>query len=370
MRRTPLYPAHRALGARFVEFAGWEMPVRYRSIVEEHQAVRTRAGLFDVSHMGEIELRGARAGEACQRVTTNDVRRLDDGCAQYSLLCDPHGGVIDDVIVYRLAADHYFLCVNAANRETDLSWIREHRQGAEVTDASEAYAQIALQGPRATAVLSRLTRLDLGSIYAFRFVRGEVAGCRAIVARTGYTGEDGWELYCAPDDAPRLWSAVLEAGGPDEVLPAGLGARDTLRLEAALPLYGHELSRDTHPYEANLGWVVRLDKGEFIGREALRRLSEQSPRRRLCGLRVHDRRSARAGHAVLKDGAQVGTVTSGGHSPTLGYPIALAYLRSDLARPGVRVEVDVRGSEVVAEVVPLPFYRSPSSAPRLQRRAP
>ena len=239
MKRTPLYAAHHALGARFVEFGGWEMPVQYRGIIEEHQAVRQRVGLFDVSHMGEIELRGPQALATTQSITVNDVTRLRDGQAQYSLLCRPSGGVVDDILVHRLHAQRFLLCVNAANIAKDFAWISEHRNGTEVLDRSDDYAQLALQGPRATAVLTALNTLPLTALPPFAFCEGEVAGIAALVAHTGYTGEDGWELYCGPEAAPRLLQALMEAGAAFGIQAAGLGARDTLRLERALPLYGH-----------------------------------------------------------------------------------------------------------------------------------
>ena len=256
-----------ALGARFVDFGGWEMPVQYTGIIDEHHAVRQRAGLFDVSHMGEIELRGPRALAACQALTVNDVGRLRDGQAQYSLLCLPSGGVVDDIIVHRIAPERLLLCVNAGNTEKDFAWIREHRDGAEVVDRSAEFAQLALQGPRATDILMPVTDLPLQEIPSFSFREGQVAGRRALVAHTGYTGEDGWEIYCGAEEALAVWNALLDAGRPFGIAPAGLGARDTLRLERALPLYGHELTEETTPLEAGLGWVVRLNKGEFIGRD-------------------------------------------------------------------------------------------------------
>ncbi|MGH7786603.1 MAG: glycine cleavage system aminomethyltransferase GcvT, partial [Candidatus Binatia bacterium] len=265
MRQTPLNAAHRALGARMVDFAGWDMPVQYRGIMEEHAAVRARAGLFDVSHMGEVEVRGAGALAACQHATANDVRRLADGQAQYTLLLRPDGGIVDDVILHRRAADDFFFCVNASNRDADVAYLREHIRGAEVVDRSDDTALLALQGPHATAILAPLTDIALDRLPRFHFATGTVAGQPALVAHTGYTGEDGWELYSAAAAAPALWQALLDAGAPHGLVPVGLGARDTLRLEAALPLYGHELGAETTPFEARLGWVVQMDKGDFVG---------------------------------------------------------------------------------------------------------
>lgn len=358
MRRTPLYDAHRALGARLVEFAGWEMPVQYTGIIEEHLAVRRRAGLFDVSHMGEVEIRGAGALEACQLATANDVRRLRDGTAQYSLLLTPHGGIVDDIIVHRRAADRLFLCVNAANRTRDVAYLREHVRGAEVVDRSDDFALLALQGPRATAILSRLSGVPLEQLPRFAFAEGAVAGRDALVAHTGYTGEDGWELYCAPGDAAGIWSALLEAGAPDGIAAAGLGARDTLRLEAALPLYGHELSEETTPFEARLGWVVRMDKGPFVGREALEAHRRRGPRRLLVGMMVTAGGIPRAGYAILQDGRCIGEVTSGTMSPSLGKGIALGYVDPAASATGTEVAIQIRSRAAAAQVVPLPFYRA------------
>lgn len=357
MNRTPLHDAHRALGARLVDFAGWEMPVQYRGIIDEHTAVRRRAGLFDVSHMGEIELRGPGALAACQRATANDVRRLGDGAAQYSLLLDPGGGIVDDVIVHRLAAERLMICVNASNRAADLAYLREHAGGAEVVDVSDATALLALQGPRATAILGRCTALALAAIPRFAFAAGEVAGRRALVAHTGYTGEDGWELYTASADARPLWDALLDAGQDEDLGPAGLGARDTLRLEAALPLYGHELGLDTTPDEARLAWVVRPDKGDFVGREALLAARRRGPRRQLVGVELIAAGVPRAGYRVLRDGRPVGTLTSGTRSPTLGKGIALGYVEPAASAVETALAVEIRGRAVAARVVGLPFYR-------------
>ncbi len=357
MNRTPLFAAHRALGARFVDFGGWEMPVQYTGILDEHRAVRERAGLFDVSHMGEIELRGPRALSTCQALTVNDVSRLRDGEAQYSLLCLPTGGVVDDIIVHRLSAERLLLCVNAANTPKDLQWILDHREGAEIVDRSAEFAQLALQGPRATAILSRLTTLPLAEIPPFAFRDGEVAGVRALVAHTGYTGEDGWELYCAPQTAPRLWDALLESGRPDEIAPAGLGARDTLRLERALPLYGHELTDETTPLEARLAWVVRFEKGDFIGRDALLRQRDRGLQRMLVGLVMTEPGIPRQGYRIFRQHDVVGAVTSGTKSPTLGKPIALGYVATTWKGVGTTLGIEIRGRVSAAEIVPLPFYK-------------
>ena len=357
MNRTPLYAAHHALGARFVDFGGWEMPVQYTSILEEHQAVRQCAGLFDVSHMGEIELRGPGALAAAQELTVNDLGRLRDGQAQYSLLCRPMGGVVDDIMVHRLSSERVLLCVNASNADKDFAWIAEHKNGAEVLNRSADFALLALQGPRATEILTGLTTLPLAQIPPFAFAQGPVSGREAIVAHTGYTGEDGWELYCAPTDARLLWDALLEAGRRFGIRPAGLGARDTLRLERALPLYGHELTDATTPLEAGLSWVVRFTKPSFIGRDALLQQRERGLTRRLVGLMMTQPGIPRQGYAVVHDGQPVGAVTSGTKSPTLGKAIGLGYVASTLGAAGTQLGIDIRGRVVGAEVVRLPFYK-------------
>jgi aminomethyltransferase len=357
LRRTPLYDAHAALGARFVEFGGWEMPVQYRGILEEHHAVRTAAGLFDVSHMGEVEVSGPAALATSQRLTVNDASRLHDGQCQYSLLCLPTGGVVDDVMVHRLGPERYLFCVNASNADKDFAWMHEHRGDATVTNRSDDFAQLALQGPRATAILAKTTGLPLDRIARFAFREGSVAGQTALVAHTGYTGSDGWEIYCAPADARAIWDALVAAGEPDGLLPCGLGARDTLRLEAALPLYGHELTADTTPLEAGLGWAVRLDKGDFIGAEALRAQKAHGLTRRLIGFEVTGAGIARQGYAILNDGDRVGEVTSGTKSPTLGKPIGLGYVAAACAGVGKSIAIDIRGRGIPAIIVVLPFYR-------------
>ncbi len=361
MKRTPLYSAHLALGARMVCFAGWEMPIQYGGIMEEHRAVRARAGLFDVSHMGEIEVRGPGALAACQCVTANDVGRLRDGRAQYTLLLLPAGGIVDDVIIHRRSESCYFFCVNAANRDRDLAYLREHVRGAEVVDCSDDYVLLALQGPRATSVLTRLTDLELDRLPRFAFAQARVAGRPTLVSHTGYTGEDGWELYCCAAAGATLWDAILAVGEPEGVVPAGLGARDTLRLEAALPLYGHELTSETTPFEARLGWVVRMEKGYFIGRAALEQQRRNGLRKHLVGLVLKEAGVPRSGYPILRDGMAVGEVTSGAKSPTLGKGIALGYVGPSYSDVGTLLAVQIRNRSVAAEVVDLPFYRCGSS---------
>lgn len=358
MQRTPLFAAHRSLGARFVDFGGWEMPVQYQGILAEHTAVRTSAGLFDVSHMGEIELRGPQAIAATQRLTANDVGKLGDGEAQYSLLLLPSGGIVDDIMVYRLSANRILLCVNASNAAKDLDWVRTHAGGAEVVDRSAETALLALQGPTATRVLARLTRTAVDALPRFACRELEVAGVRVTAARTGYTGEDGWELFVDAARAAELWSALL-AGG--DVSPVGLGARDTLRLESALPLYGNDLDETTTPLEARLAWVVRFEKGDFIGRDALIAQRAAGVRRRLCGFVLSGRGIARPGYSILDQGETAGRVTSGTQSPTLGKAIGLGYVPPDLAAVGSEIEIDIRSRATPATVTSLPFYRRTSA---------
>ena len=357
-RRTPLYTAHRALGARMVDFAGWEMPVSYRGAAEEHAAVRERCGLFDVSHMGEIELRGAAAGAVCQELTVNDVSRLRIGDGQYTVLCNEQGGVLDDLIVFRLGPARYLLVVNAANTAADLAWIVEHARGdVEVVDRSDELALLALQGPESETVLRRLTPLDLATLRPFVALEGRVAGLAVLVSRTGYTGEDGFELAVASTDARTLWDAVLEAVARHGGQPAGLAARDTLRLEAGLPLCGTDMDATTTPLEAGLGWVVKLRKEHFIGRPVLARQAAEGVTRRLVGLELDEPGIPRHGCAVWRDGTPIGQVTSGSKSPTLGSFIGLAYVATGASAPGTPVAVEIRGRRLPARVVHRPFYR-------------
>jgi aminomethyltransferase len=360
LRRTALNAAHRALGAKLIEFGGWEMPVHYPTgIIEEHLAVRTRAGLFDVSHMGEIGIRGAGALELVQRITSNDASRLRRGQAQYSALMYPQGSAVDDCLVHRFDEDHFFLCVNAANTEKDFRWITEHNTfGAEVSDVSAAYAQLALQGPRAARILARVTDADLASIKYYWFARATCAGVRGILARTGYTGEDGFEFYFAPEESERVWNAFLEAGRAQGLIPAGLGARNTLRLEAGYPLYGHELDGDTTLLEAGLGWIAKLDKGEFLGREVLTEQKLHGTGKKLIGLEMEDRAVARDGYPVWMGEKRVGQVTSGSYAPFLRKNIGLAYVEAGPApEPGGAIQIEIRGRRAAARAVPLPFYK-------------
>jgi aminomethyltransferase len=357
-RRTPLFPAHEALDARFVEFAGWQMPLSYSGVTQEHRAVREHCGLFDVSHMGEIEVRGAGAEAVCQELTVNDVGRLRIGDGQYTVLCNEHGGVLDDLIVFRLGPSRYLLVVNAANTATDLGWIRTRAAGrAEVVDRSAELALLALQGPECERALRTLTPLDLTAVRPFAAIEGLVAGHRTLVSRTGYTGEDGFELMIPAGDARPLWDAVLGAARRRGGLPAGLGARDSLRLEAGLPLCGTDMDTTTTPLEAGLAWVVKLGKPEFVGRSALAAQAERGVPQSLVGIVLDEPGIPRHGCAVWRDGEAVGEVTSGAKSPTLGRFIALAYVRREAATPGTPLAVEVRGHRLPGRVVPRPFYR-------------
>lgn len=358
LKKTPLYSTHRRLGAKMVEFAGWEMPVQYRGVIEEHLAVRCRAGLFDVSHMGEVEVRGPQALGLCQMTTANDVARVKSGQAQYNLLLRESGGIVDDIVVYRLQEDHFLICVNAANTEKDYHWIEEHAgAGAEVSDRSDRYVQLALQGPEAQTILQALTQLRLEAMRPFHFSIGEVSAVRCLVSRTGYTGEDGFELYCDPEQGVKLWDSLIDGGSDRGLQPVGLGARDTLRLERALPLYGHELDDTTTPLEAGLEWVTKFSKEAFLGRQALLKQKQDGIRRKLVGLELTGPGIARSHYPILKQGRSIGEVTSGTKSPTLGRSIAMGYVTAEHAEVGNGVEVEIRGRRVEARIVALPFYR-------------
>lgn len=358
LRRTPLHGRHLKLGAKMVPFAGFHMPVQYPTgITAEHQAVRQRSGLFDVSHMGEFEVHGDQALELVQLVTVNDVRATEPGKAQYSAMCREDGGILDDLIIYRFP-DALMLVVNAANREKDLAWIREHADGldAQVRDRSEETALLAIQGPTARTVVKEVTDHDVDAIGYYRFHEGIVAGVDAVISATGYTGEDGFELYVPADDAGVVWDALLEAGESHGLVPAGLGARDSLRLEVGYALYGNDLDEEHTPLEAGLGWITKLDRDPFVGREALRRQKEAGVERKLVGLRLTDRGFPRPGYDVVHGDRVVGSVTSGTVSPTLQAGIALAYVPASMADPGTELGVRIRDSAVPARVQKPPFY--------------
>lgn len=363
LRTTPLHAIHRELGARLVPFAGYEMPVQYDSIIEEHRTVRSAVGVFDLSHMGEIEVRGEEAVAFLRYALVGDPGALEIGQAQYSMACDADGGIVDDLIVYRRGDDWFLIVCNASNREAVVAQLSDLRAngdfGATLEDRSDRVALVAPQGPNAAALLAELTSLDLDTIGNYRSADGEVAGIECLVARTGYTGEDGFELFCDGRRAGVLWEALVTAGERHGLRPCGLGARDTLRLEAGMPLYGNELSRETNPFEVNLGRVVKLDKGEFVGRAALQAVQQAGPARKLIGLQMTDNAIPRAGYEVRADGSAVGHVTSGTLSPTLGSKIAMALVPAALAGIGAAFEVVVRDRPYRAEQVKLPFYRRP-----------
>lgn len=341
-----------------VDFGGWAMPVQYSSILEEHSAVRNAVGLFDVSHMGEIEVRGPEAIQLIDYVSTNAASRLKIGQIHYSALLYEHGGFVDDILVHKVADDHFFLCVNASNQEKDFEHIRKHnRFNADVQFASDRYAQIAIQGPTALATLQKLTSADLSQVKYYWFIDDAVSGVPSRIARTGYTGEDGFEIYIPPADAARLWAELLDAGKEFGVRPCGLGARNTLRLEAKMALYGHELTASINPLEADLSWIVKMDKPDFVGRNVLRKCAETGVKRKLAGFEMTGRGIGRDGYEVWVNGTPAGWVSSGGPSPTLNKNIGLCYLPTDQAAPGVAIEVIIRGQPVPAVIVPVPFYK-------------
>jgi aminomethyltransferase len=360
LKKTPLNARHRALGARMVEFGGWDMPVEYSGIVDEHLAVRTRAGLFDVSHMGQIEIAGRDALKAVQHITSNDASRLAVNQAHYSALTTPQGTFVDDVLTYKLTDEHFMLVVNASNIIKDFKWIIEQTAGigdAMAVNTSSRYALIALQGPVAREVLQPLTGVNLADIKYYWFTTGEVANVRVTISRTGYTGEDGYEIFVPPASAERVWDAILAAGKSAGVVPAGLGARDTLRLEAAMRLYGNDMDETTTVLEADLGWIVGWKKDAFIGSDVLRKQKAEGTARKLAGFEVLDRAIARHGHDVYIGGEEAGVVTSGTQTPFLKKAIGMAYLPSDKVAEGTEFEIDVRGRRVKAQIVPMPFYK-------------
>jgi len=360
LKRTPLFSAHVEAGARMVPFGGWEMPVQYRGIIEEHRTVRAAVGCFDVSHMGEFEVEGPGAFAALQRLTTNDVAVLEIGQVQYSLLCHADGGIVDDLTLYRLAQDRYLMVVNAGNIDKDWTHVTTAvpADGARWVNASERTGLIAVQGPKAEALVGRLADQDVTRIGYYRFAQGKVANVATLISRTGYTGEDGFELYVAAGDTERLWRALLEAGRADGVAPIGLGARDTLRLEMRYALYGNDIDDTTNPLEAGLGWVVKPAKGDFLGRAAVEAVRAKGPARKLVGIEMADRSVARHGYPMVKDGAPIGIVTSGTFGPSVERSIALAYVGAAHGAVGTELGVEIRGQAKAARVVKTPFHPS------------
>lgn len=364
LKRTPFYERHRALGARMVEFGGWEMPVQYSGIMHEHHAVRNGAGLFDISHMGRFVVKGSDAERYLDYLVTADIASLEPGAATYGLLCHPHGGIVDDVFVYRILPDQFMVVVNAANRAKDWEWFQRHTAGFQVSveDYSERWPMLALQGPAAEALLAPansmpdtdLTTLPFHHLEVFRIMEHDM-----FIARTGYTGEDGFEIFpWNPDHATALWDVLLNLGAPGSVVPCGLGARDSLRFEPCLALYGHEIADDINPYEARLGWVVKLDKGDFIGRDALLQIQQAGPARKLAGFEMVGKGIARADYPIhTLEGEPVGHVTTGMHAPTLGKPFGIGLVSTALSKPGTEFDVMIRNRAVRARVVKMPFYK-------------
>ncbi|HEX3578171.1 MAG TPA: glycine cleavage system aminomethyltransferase GcvT [Thermoanaerobaculia bacterium] len=355
MKKTPLNAVEHELGGKMVDFGGWELPVQFAGILEEHAAVREHVGLFDVSHMGELTVKGPDALTLLQRATCNDVSKLENGRAQYTGLLYPTGGFVDDILIYQNSPGDFFIVVNASNTDKDYEWIADAAKGmdVEVRNVSADYAQLALQGREAERLLQPMTDVALGTMKYYHFGSGNVDGVPAIVSRTGYTGEDGFEIYVAPSEGPRIMRKLIDAGAK----PCGLGARDTLRLEAKMALYGNDIDETTTPLEADLGWIVKVDKGDFFGRDVLQREKSEGPRRKLVGFEMVDRGIGRHGYPVVDGSEEIGVVTSGTHSPTLKKAIGLAYLPLDKSAPGTEFMVMIRGKETRARVVPTPFYK-------------
>jgi aminomethyltransferase len=360
--RTPLYETHVASKAKMVDFGGWHMPVQYSGIVDEHHAVRNGVGLFDVSHMGEIVIRGPESALLVDSVSTNNAEKLKVGQAHYSALLYEHGGFVDDILVHKVSGEEWFLCVNASNQDKDFEHIVKHNQfDAEVEFASPNYAQIAIQGPQGRATLQKLTKTDLSQIKYYWFTDGEVSGTPARIAHTGYTGEDGFEIYVDPAEAARLWQELLQAGAEFGIKPCGLGARNTLRLEAKMALYGHELTASINPFEADLAWIVKMEKLNFVGRAALQKELDAGVTRKLAGFEMAERGIGRDGYEVFVNGKAAGWVTSGGPSPTLNKNIGLCYLPLEDAVAGKAIQIMIRNAPVAAVVVPTPFYKRPKT---------
>jgi aminomethyltransferase len=359
LKRTALFKNHVAAGGKIVPFAGYEMPVQYSGVIDEHNTVRNQVGLFDVSHMGEVEFKGENALSVVNRIITNDLNRIEDGQACYTAMCRPDGGIIDDLVTYRISAQHILICVNASNREKDFNWMKEQARGeCEVIDRSDDYVQIAVQGPNAVELVGRLANCDVNAIGTYRFAMGKICDADAIISRTGYTGEDGFELYLPSESGSSVWDALLEKGVDLGVKPAGLGARDTLRLEMRYALYGNDIDESTHPLESGLGWVVKLDKDDFIGKDALVKLKAEGNTRRMVGFEMIDRGIARHDYPVINEaGEHIGKVTSGTKGPSVNKAIGIAYVPISQAKIGSEFLVEIRGKPTKAMVVKTPFYK-------------
>ncbi|MEC9489463.1 MAG: glycine cleavage system aminomethyltransferase GcvT [Halanaerobiales bacterium] len=356
MKKTPLNQIHKDLGAKMTDFGGWEMPVEYTGIIEEHQAVRNKCGLFDVSHMGEILVSGENAAKSLQKIITNDLQKLEPGKIIYTLICKADGGIIDDLLVYCLQEDQYLMVVNASNIEKDFEWINSHLLAkTKAENLSDKYAMLALQGPESKKVLTQLTDIDLNSLAYYRFRQAKAAGIEMIISRTGYTGELGYELYFEPEAAKKIWYRLMEAGSDFGLKACGLGARDTLRLEKTYPLYGNDIDETTNPYQAGLSWTVALDKGDFIGREKLIEIEKNCCQRKLSPFKITGRGMARHGYEIYAESEMIGKVTSGSYSPTLAESIGLAYLKNEYTEPETEIEIKVRKRRVKAEVLKGPF---------------
>ncbi|GAE36307.1 glycine cleavage system aminomethyltransferase GcvT [Halalkalibacter akibai] len=360
LKQTPLYDLYKSYGAKTIDFGGWALPVQFSSIKEEHEAVRTKAGLFDVSHMGEVEVKGEGALEFLQKVMTNDVSKIVDGQAQYTAMCYENGGTVDDLLIYRKAVNDFLLVINASNIDKDVEWLNRHKtENVTVENISSRIAQLAIQGPIAEKILQQKTSYDLSTILFFRFAENvSIDGIEALVSRTGYTGEDGFELYCLATDAPKLWDLLLEAGKADGLVPCGLGARDTLRFEARLPLYGQELTKDISPLEAGIGFAVKVNKeADFIGKDVLKAQKENGLTRKLVGIEMIDKGIPRTGYEIFVDEQQVGFVTTGTQSPTLKKNVGLAIINHAFSSLDTEVEVQVRKKRLKAKIVATPFYK-------------
>jgi len=357
MRHTALYPIHKQLGARLVEFADWEMPIQYSGVKNEHMAVRTSAGLFDVSHMGEIEIKGREAGSFCQWVTTNDINRLHNYEAQYTLILNQSGGVIDDVIIYRFSEENFLLCVNAINTVKVYDWMESIEKDfeAEVQNRSFEFSQLALQGPDSERILNEIIEVDFSNLRRFRFLLTRWREIDLVIARTGYTGEDGFEIFIPWESAPELWSAILNHKNQNDILPCGLGSRDTLRIEMGYPLYGHEIDEDINPIEAGLSRYVKIEKGDFIGKSSILDVYESGPKRKLYGFEMIDRGIPRRGYPVLKGDITLSSVTSGTLSPSLDKSIGMALLNSEM-EIGDEINIEIRGTNRTAKIISVPFY--------------
>lgn len=361
LKKTPLFEEHKKLGGKIIDFGGWALPVQYSGIKEEHEAVRTAAGLFDVSHMGEIEVTGRDAEKFLQKLFTNDLSKMKDGKAQYTLLCNENGGTIDDLLVYKLHDEAFMLVVNAANTKKDYEWLMKHKEegDTEITDRSSEFALLALQGPKSLEILQKLTPESLNEIPSFGFKQDVTVGdTKVLLSRTGYTGEDGFEIYARADDAVSLWNKILDAGIEEGLKPCGLGSRDTLRFEAGLPLYGQELSETISPVEAGLNFAVKINKDiDFIGKNELKKQIENGPGRMIAGIEMVERGIPRTGYKVFSEDEEVGYITTGTHSPTLKKNIGLSLIKSEYSKPGTELFVQIRNKQVKAKVVPVPFYK-------------